>query len=216
MTETKRCARCRKDLPVDEFNKSSRSRDGYQLRCRPCASAAAREAASGRSSSDSASASDWSVVERDGLCALVGNGIDDQVLVDWDVEAKAWVCTEHGLHRQARSKAIVTCVHTVAATRELPRHLAVAIAAVIASPTLDRSNIGPVVTMEPEKPVVATGVAPGAEARVQKAAEHDAAFAGVASEVVVRNIGDLTEEEREERRARAEERRRKSKPRIPF
>lgn len=35
-TQTKVCSKCGRELPVSEFNKSSKSRDGLQYYCRTC------------------------------------------------------------------------------------------------------------------------------------------------------------------------------------
>lgn len=38
MSETKKCSGCGRDLPLSEFNKTKRNKDGLQYRCRACAS----------------------------------------------------------------------------------------------------------------------------------------------------------------------------------
>lgn len=40
--ETKKCSKCKRELPVTEFNKSIKSKDGLQSYCKSCQSEAAR------------------------------------------------------------------------------------------------------------------------------------------------------------------------------
>ena len=42
--QTKMCSTCRRELPLSEFNKLSKSPDGYQYACRECQSKASKRA----------------------------------------------------------------------------------------------------------------------------------------------------------------------------
>lgn len=64
--ETKICSKCGKELPVSEFSKNSKTKDGLQCQCKSCQKAAHKESRRGLKSY-------WRGKKTDFQCTLPGS-----------------------------------------------------------------------------------------------------------------------------------------------
>lgn len=119
------------------------------------------------------------VAERDGLLAVVRSA-RDEALVEFDLTAKAWTCSECGP---------VSCDHVATAARDLPLDLASQIAAFVAPRkpgTLSTKAGGAAPGDSANQKALAVALAKSAIARAERASGHDRQHKQVTSEVTIR------------------------------
>lgn len=134
----------------------------------------------------------WSVDEQDGAVIILKRiGEDRLVLVEHD--GARWLCSECG---DQPMKAGLTCAHTTAATKNLPRAVAAQIANRIAKPTRTPTAKSPKVSAH-GKATIRRPAGPNAGQRFEA---RDEDFRRITSEVTVRRMTDADRQRLAERR----------------
>lgn len=124
----------------------------------------------------------WLLVESDGTTFLLRHLINGQTaMVEHD--GTRYVCTECGPQQGVRGSATGQCCHVRAVARRLSVADALRIAERIASPSKAVSGLS---VERARLRTQAEILAAGADARAERAREHDAEFRGVTGEVTVR------------------------------
>lgn len=187
MTEVKTCTRCGETKPVSEFSPRAGSAARYQSRCRPCASAAARESQERRASESPIDPSRYIPrVDFDDTYTLalvrLGDGTE-AAFVEWNGEVWRCECGSGATTVTGRLR-FLSCDHTSRAGQALP--LAVAV-------LRGKAPTGPITRadgMTPEEQRDALrrqseSIQRGARARAERVQAEDV-NRPVSSEVVVR------------------------------
>lgn len=125
------------------------------------------------------------------------------VFVELEADPAAWTCSECGTFRLAdRSSGLITCPHTMAATRGMSRETVQRVVEIVAPTKPPTGSRGDGISPADVERALAESLARGADARALRAAEHDSEFQPVVGEVVVRTMTDVDRRKLEEARAR--------------